>query len=118
MKFVSIVCAAATIAAMCLATAAPSMADPAGDAAGAAVVGGVLGFMAGSAAANGDDGPPPAPASHHWAFRQHVRMCEDHYGWRYDPDADLVHWHGRVFRCDDWPDLPPPDDGPDPDIGY
>jgi hypothetical protein len=130
-KIVSLACATAIAVVATLAVTAPSSADPRGDAAGAAIAGGVLGFMAGAAAAN--SAPPPPPHHFHGGWHDHVRMCMDHYGWRYDPRSDLVRWHGRVFRCDDWPGRgypppprgydrsppPPPDYGPpDDDGGY
>jgi len=105
-RIVPIASAGALALATMLASAAPSFADPHGNAAGAAIAGGVLGFMAGAAAA--DDGYGPPPPRFHGGYRVHVRMCLDHYGWRYDPRTDLVHWHGEVFRCDDWPGPPPP----------
>jgi hypothetical protein len=124
-RIVPIACAGALVLATALAAVSPAFADSRGDAAGAAIAGGVLGFMAGAAAADdGYDSPPPR-FPHGW--RAHVRMCVDHYGWRYDPRTDLVHWHGRFFHCDDWPGRPPeprfgpPGYGPPPpppDYGY
>jgi hypothetical protein len=122
-RLVPIAYAGALALATTLAIASPAFADPRGDAAGAAIAGGVLGFMAGAAAADdGYDWPPPR---FHHGWRIHVRMCLDRYGWRYDPRTDLVRWHGQLFRCDEWPDrpaprprfAPPPDYGPAPNYG-
>lgn len=127
-KILSLACATAIALGTTLAVAGPTFAAPHNDAAGAAIAGGVLGFMAGAAAANGAP-PPPPPHHFHGGWPEHVRMCMDHYGWRYDPHSDLVRWHDRVFRCDDWPGRgyppPPPPRGygpppppPPPDYGY
>jgi hypothetical protein len=123
-RFVPIVCAGVLVLATTLATAAPAFADSRGDAAGAAIAGGVLGFMAGAAA--GDAGYDRGPPRYHRGWRVHVRMCLDRYGWRYDPQTDLVRRHGRVFRCDEWPGRfgprgrfgPPRDYGPPPAPDY
>jgi hypothetical protein len=101
-KFLSILTAGALVAGIGLATATPSMADPAGDAAAGAIIGGTLGFMAGAAAANGG-GDGFYVRRHHfrdWQWRRHVADCQDEYGWRYDPSTDLVRMHGRRFYCD------------------
>jgi hypothetical protein len=126
-RIVPIACAGALALATALAGATPAFADSHGDAAGAAIAGGVLGFMAGAATAGegADVGYDRAPPRFHRGSRIHVQMCLDHYGWRYDPRTDLVHWRGRVFRCDDWPGRPPPPrprfgppPGYDPSPGY
>ncbi len=33
------------------------------------------------------------------SWDEHVAACEDEFGWRYDPDTNLVHRHGHVFEC-------------------
>ena len=100
-KLISLAAASALLVGLSLGAAGSAVADPAGDAMAAGVVGGVLGFMAGTAAASGGD---DAPVYHHHFRRdeweRHVEDCEDAYGWRYDPDSDLVTRHGRSFYCD------------------
>ncbi len=116
LRIIKLAGGAAIAIAMIVAAAAPSYAAPHGphggdgDDPGAAVVGGMLGFMAGAAAADGGrfDGPPRHRRSD---WRDHVEACLDHYGRRYDPRTDLVRFHGDVFKCDDW-DGPPRHGGP------
>jgi hypothetical protein len=131
-KLKSFACAGAVALGLSLLASVASTAAPPphnngnGDnnAASAAVAGGVLGFIAGAASANSasDDGPDygPPPPHFHGGYGEHVRLCFQHYGHRYDPHSDLVHFHGRVFRCDDWPGRGPgPGYGPpSPDRGY
>jgi hypothetical protein len=97
-KLLSLAAATALIAGMSLTAVGTAQADQAGDAVAAGVFGGVLGFMAGSAAAHA------GPVYHHHQryddWEQHVNDCEDAYGWRYDPDTDLVTRHGHSFYCD------------------
>ena len=97
-KILSIACGAGLALAMALSTTAPSRADDAA----AGIVGGMLGFMAGTAAANGGIGVDPGYHHHHHMsdWDQHVQDCQDAYGWRYDPDTDMVHSHYHVFPCD------------------
>jgi hypothetical protein len=79
----------------------PSAADPAGDANGAGIVGGMFGFMAGAAAASG-----AGPHYHHRVYVEddyalHVRACERAYGWRYDEGSDTYRArNGRRYYCD------------------
>ncbi len=99
-KLLSIAASGALIIGLSLAAVGTAAADPAGDAAAAGIVGGVLGFMAGTAASNG--GGPVYYSHHHRMsdWERHVADCEDAYGWRYDPDSDLVTRHGHSFYCD------------------
>ncbi|MGN6100717.1 MAG: hypothetical protein ACTHOR_06175 [Devosia sp.] len=101
-KLATLVAATSLALIAAVSTATPSSADPAG----AAIAGGVLGFMAGAAAASGGGVYYDYPHPHYprWrgeAWREHVAACEDDYGWRYNPRTDLVHLHGDVFPCDD-----------------
>ena len=97
-KIITLAGAAVMAAAFTLSAATPSMADKASDAVAAGFVGGMFGFVAGAAAAS-------AGGSHHHhmhnsEWRQHVEDCQDEYGWRYDPDTDLVTKHHKQFYCD------------------
>ena len=99
-KLLSISGAAALVLAFTLSAATPTLADSASDAAAAGIVGGVFGFMAGAAAASS-----PGPVYYHHPrqyddYEEHVQACEDAYGWRYDPDTDLVTRHHRSFPCE------------------
>ena len=98
-KLVSIAGAASLVLAFALSSATPTLADPASDAAAAGIVGGVFGFMAGAAAA-GAPGPVYHHRRHFDAYQEHVQACEDAYGWRYDPDTDLVTRYHRSYPCD------------------
>jgi hypothetical protein len=109
-KLLSIGAAAALAVALSLSSASPSSADPAG----AAIAGGVLGFMAGAAAAGA------GPAYHyndrdfgrwrvyggHWGYRddfgwrRHIRDCFAAYGRSYDPRTDsYIGRNGYPRRC-------------------
>src|ERR1700712_5782962 len=83
-----------------IALSLPAHADPAGDALAAGVAGGMFGFMAGAAGASSDE--PAHHHHHHYTsdYEQHVQDCEDAYGWRYDPDTDLVKVHHHFMPCD------------------
>jgi hypothetical protein len=127
-KLISIVAGVAFAAALSLSFASPSLADPAGDAVGAGVVGGVLGFMAGAATADSGahvhvyDGYGDGRGRDHWdrgyrgydgggysrggydgggyAWRHHVRACLEAFGDRYDPRSDtFVDRYGNRRRC-------------------
>ena len=98
-KLLSIATTAALVVGLSLSVSGAARADSAGDAAAGAFVGGVLGFMAGSAAAGG--GPVVVHHHHHMSdWEQHVQDCEDAYGWRYNPDTDMVRHHGYSSYCD------------------
>jgi hypothetical protein len=97
-KFLPFATAALLAAGISFAAATPSVAGPHDDAAAAAFAGGELGFMAGTMAAQG--APPPHRMHHRdWAWEQHVQDCEDYWGWRYDPETDLVTRRGHQFPC-------------------
>jgi hypothetical protein len=109
-KLLSLGGAAALAIALSLSSASPSSADPAG----AAIAGGVLGFMAGAAAASA--GPhyvyrdsdfgrwraygPRWGFRSDYAWRAHVRACFEAYGRDYDPRTDTYLGRGgRPHRC-------------------
>ncbi len=111
-KFASITAAAALAVMTSLSAATPSSADPAG----VAVVGGVLGFMAGAAAASGGLGPHYVYRDSdygrwrsfggRWGFRDdnswrgHIRACFRVYGGAYDPRTDTyIGRDRRPHRC-------------------
>jgi hypothetical protein len=100
-KFFSIAGAAAVAIAFSLSAATPSSADPASDAAAAGFVGGVLGFMAGAAVASGPHHVHTYVDSGDYGYYHHVRVCKRAYGWRYDPESDLVtDRYGDEYPCD------------------
>lgn len=108
-KIASLAAAAALALTASLSMATPSSADDAG----AAFAGGVLGFMAGAAAASGGfvyndarDFGPWRGYGPRWGFRgdfewrRHVRACFRAYGEDYDPGTDSYQGrYGRWYRC-------------------
>ena len=101
-KFISIAGAAALAVALSLSAATPSSADPGSDAAAAGIVGGMLGFMAGAAAAG--SGPHHSQVyveDNGYDYRMHVRACRRAYHWRYDVDSDTyLDSDGYRYPCD------------------
>jgi len=104
-KFLSIVGAAALAITVSMAAATPSSADSASDAVGAGLVGGVLGFMAGSALSDGprhhrvyvDDGYDDGSD---YDTRAHIRACFDAYH-SYDLRSDTyLGYDGYSHQCD------------------
>ncbi|MDB5562447.1 MAG: hypothetical protein JWN11_1865 [Hyphomicrobiales bacterium] len=107
-KLISIAGAAALAIAVSATSATPSMADPAADAIGAGIVGGMFGFIAGSALA---DAPHRRVYVHdnydyadygpgYYDSRAHIRACLRAYR-SYDVDSDTyVGYDGYSHQCD------------------
>jgi hypothetical protein len=106
-KLISIAGAAALAIAVSMSAATPSMADPAGDALGAGIVGGMFGFMAGAALANGprthvyvDQGYDYADYGPAYSDRAHIRACFRAYR-SYDVRSDtFAGYDGYRHQCD------------------
>lgn len=107
-KFISIACASALAIAVSLSMATPSSADPASDAIGAGIVGGVFGFMAGAALAGSahhrvyvdDSYDSYDDAGYGYGYDDHVQACLDTYR-SYDVRSDTyLGYDGYRHECE------------------
>jgi hypothetical protein len=115
-KLLSIAGAAALAIAISASAATPSLADPASDAIGAGIVGGMFGFIAGAALADAphhrvyvdesydydyaDQSYDPADYSSGYDTRAHIRACFGAYR-SYDVSSDTyLGYDGYRHQCD------------------
>jgi hypothetical protein len=87
-KLLTVAAAGALAVGVSVAATAPSQAffPP-----GGLFVAGVAGFMAGAVIASAAEHDQWDRGGESW--NEHVAACEQEYGWRYDPNTNLVHRH-------------------------